>query len=97
MTRLPSDVYEVDFIHDHRLRAGKVPLYLVRWRGFSAQHDTWELAASFDDQSLVAAYQATKSPKVQAQLEKAEQLGRKHASRHHALDKSGGDVEGNSG
>ncbi|KAJ2809220.1 hypothetical protein H4R20_000284 [Coemansia guatemalensis] len=89
--RLPADMYKVNFIHDHCLRAGKAPLYLVHWRGFTAQHDTWEPATSFDDPSLVAAYQATKLPKIHAQLQKAKQAGCKHDSRRHALDKAGGD------
>ncbi|KAJ2808558.1 hypothetical protein H4R20_000818 [Coemansia guatemalensis] len=90
-THLPADVY-VDFIHDHRLRVGKSPLYLVHWCRFSAQHDTWEPAANFDDRSLVAAYQATKSPEVQAQLQRADQTARKGMTKCHALDKARGDV-----
>ncbi|KAJ2076559.1 hypothetical protein H4R24_005632 [Coemansia sp. RSA 988] len=95
-TRLPNDMYEVDFIHDHRLRVSKAPLYLVWWRGYTAQHDTWEPAANFDDSSLVAAYQATKAPAVQAQLQNVTQQATRQATKCHATSKTGGDVVGHS-
>ncbi|KAJ2797301.1 hypothetical protein H4R20_005232 [Coemansia guatemalensis] len=92
--RLPDDVYEVDFIHNHRLRVGKVPLYLVHWRGYRAQHDTWEPATNFDDPSLVTAYQATKPPMVQAQLQESMQWATRQVTKCRAAGKAGGDVVG---
>ncbi|KAJ2084126.1 hypothetical protein H4R24_000335 [Coemansia sp. RSA 988] len=95
-TRLPDDMYKVDFIHDHRLQAGKAPLYLVRWCSYTAQHDTWELATNFDDPSLVAAYQTTKTPVVQAQLQEATQWATRQATNCHAASKTRGNVVGTS-
>ncbi|KAJ2076577.1 hypothetical protein H4R24_005625 [Coemansia sp. RSA 988] len=94
--RLPNDMYEVDFIHDHHLQVSKAPLYLVRWRGYTAQHDMWEPATNFDDSSLVAAYQATKTPTVQAQLQNVMQWATRQVTKCRATSKTGGDVVGHS-
>ncbi|KAJ2807136.1 hypothetical protein H4R20_001405 [Coemansia guatemalensis] len=59
----------------------KALLYPMHWHRSSAQCDMWK--------------SATKSSKVHALLQMAEQEGLKHTSSHHALNKSGGDVGGN--
>ena len=43
-----DDAYEVSEVLDSRLRRGKLQ-YLVRWEGYSAEHDSWVSASDFDD------------------------------------------------
>jgi hypothetical protein len=40
--------YEVDFIHDSRLRQGKVQ-YLVHWKGYPREEETWEPVSNIMD------------------------------------------------
>ena len=46
--------YEVSGIMDHRLNWKKSGYqYLVRWKGFTAEEDTWELEENFDDMAVI--------------------------------------------
>jgi hypothetical protein len=44
-TRKPSPEYEVELIELKQVRQGKV-WYLVNWRGYGHEDDTWELVAN---------------------------------------------------
>jgi hypothetical protein len=50
-----SEEFEVDFILDSKLENG-VEKFLVRWRGYSADHDTWEPTSNFSDPQVVEAF-----------------------------------------
>ena len=41
-----ADIYEADCITAHR-QTRKGPQFLVRWKGYSSIHDTWEYADAF--------------------------------------------------
>ena len=60
MVQLPhgqTDSYEVDRIIDHRFDEVRGEhQFLVRWKGYSSAHDTWEPPESFDDPSFVRGY-----------------------------------------
>ena len=46
--------YEVSGIMDHRLNWKKSGYqYLVRWKGFTAEEDTWELEENFNDMAVI--------------------------------------------
>jgi Chromo (CHRromatin Organisation MOdifier) domain len=52
---LDSPSYEVDKILNHRKMAhGRE--YLVRWKGYSKEHDSWEPPSSFDDETIITNY-----------------------------------------
>jgi transposase InsO family protein len=54
-TVLDSPSYEVDKILNHRNTVhGRE--YLVRWKGYSGAHNTWEPPESFDDESAIRKY-----------------------------------------
>ena len=49
--------YEVSGIMDHRLNWKKSGYqYLVRWKGFTAEKDTWEPEENFDDMAVIKRY-----------------------------------------
>ncbi|KAI9297912.1 hypothetical protein K502DRAFT_53341 [Neoconidiobolus thromboides FSU 785] len=52
---LGEEEYEVEKIIKHRdTSRGKE--YLIRWKGFSSKHDTWERKANIYDESLIETY-----------------------------------------
>ncbi|KAJ2607764.1 hypothetical protein H4S08_004715, partial [Coemansia sp. RSA 1365] len=53
---LADDEYKVNFIYGHQLRRNKTPLFLVRWKGYEANHDTCEPEDHFSSDALVDAY-----------------------------------------
>ena len=50
-------VFSVNAIIDHRNRAGGIE-YLVEWRGFDEEHNTWVMAVDILDHDLIAVYEA---------------------------------------
>jgi hypothetical protein len=52
---LTSESYDVEAILNHRPAAHGYE-YLVRWKNFSKEHDSWEPAANFDDEATIANY-----------------------------------------
>jgi hypothetical protein len=52
---LESASYEVDAILNHRSAAHGYE-YLVRWKNYTKEHDSWEPPASFDDEATIATY-----------------------------------------
>ena len=49
--------YEVSGIMDHRLNWKKSGYqYLVRWKGFTAEEDTWEPEENFDNMAVIKQY-----------------------------------------
>ena len=69
-TRAGEEVYEVDKILDHRGRQGDRS-YLVRWKNFSEEYDSWEPAGNFEDLAVITGYWRT----VGAGKRDAEELG----------------------
>lgn len=47
--------YEVEAIIDHVVREGQ-NMYLVRWKGFNSEEDTWEPETNLNCPSLIQAY-----------------------------------------
>jgi len=65
-----QESYQVEAIVDHRETDGDIK-YKVRWLGYSPQHDTWELASSFDDHGVIHKYWARRgcaTPKTMLKL-----------------------------
>lgn len=61
-----SPLWEVDKLLDHMpLTDGKKKSYkyLVRWKGYTAEHDTWEPESQFSDDSMIKAYWASRAEK----------------------------------
>jgi hypothetical protein len=52
---LNSPSFEVDAILDHRLTDSGYE-YLVHWKGYSKEEDSWEPAANFDDEATITSY-----------------------------------------
>lgn len=69
---VPDDMYEVEAIQARRLVKGK-PEYLIRWKGFSEKHDTWEplsnLAGIEQDLSRFEAEEKRANEEYRLQLE----------------------------
>lgn len=53
-----DEVYEVDKLLNHTTENG-VRFYLVRWKGYSMRHDTWEKESNLDCPKILSAYNAT--------------------------------------
>jgi hypothetical protein len=50
--------YEIERIIDHRVHRGHATQYRVRWKGYSAEHDTWEPMSNLRNcRELVQQYQ----------------------------------------
>lgn len=61
-------VYIPEALIADRSRKGKVE-YLVRWKGYTAVHDTWEPASSFEQSDIyIDAYEKLKNRRTGAQL-----------------------------
>lgn len=70
--------YEVEKIINHR-GAGEKREYLVRWKGCSSDHDSWEPVSNFDTLEVIEKYNAAKnSSKKQC---KKKRSGRSHRNR----------------
>ncbi len=68
---LSPDSFEVEKILEHRGPAGKRE-YLVKWRNFSKEHNTWEAETQFDTLSCVTDYWAslnTPAPLAKGQVQ----------------------------
>jgi len=50
-----SESYDVDAILNHRQTPHGYE-YLVRWKHYSKEHDSWEPAANFDDEATIVNY-----------------------------------------
>ena len=59
-------VYRVERLLAARHR-GRSREYLVRWHGYTAEHDSWEPASSILDPNLIAALDIQASPRTQQQ------------------------------
>jgi hypothetical protein len=52
---IEDNCYEVDAIINHRTSKGRKE-YLVRWKGYTSDYDTWEQTSSFDDITTIQKY-----------------------------------------
>ena len=59
----PENVFEVDRIVDHRGQ-GRTREYLVRWKNYPPEADTWEPVSHFNDNTPIRAYFNEKKQKV---------------------------------
>lgn len=50
-----GDVYEVEKLLDHKKRGSKI-LYLVRWKGFDSDEDSWEPESNLRCRRILQAY-----------------------------------------
>jgi hypothetical protein len=48
--------FVVEAVREHKRDPQGEYVYLVSWRGFSEEHDSWEPAANFDDGSTLTNY-----------------------------------------
>lgn len=59
-----SEVYEVSHIVDARTAADGTTEYLIKWRGWGAQHNTWEPREHIMDDELVANFEEKRAAKA---------------------------------
>lgn len=52
-----GDYYEVDEVRDRRTRRGKVQ-YLIHWKGYGSDDDTWEDESGLNCDELIRQFQA---------------------------------------
>ncbi|OQV18209.1 putative E3 SUMO-protein ligase CBX4 [Hypsibius exemplaris] len=57
LSDIGEQVYKCELLKQRRIRNGRVE-YLVKWKGWSAQHDTWEPEANILDPGLIIAFNA---------------------------------------
>lgn len=53
-----DDLYEVEKLVDHKMKKG-VRFYLVRWKGYNEQDDTWEKESNLHCPDILNAYKAS--------------------------------------
>jgi hypothetical protein len=51
-----AESYAVEAIMNHRLRGDGEYEYLVRWKHYSKDQDSWEPESCFDDEATIAEY-----------------------------------------
>jgi len=61
--------YEVDRIVDDRVEDNEKQ-YLIRWKGFTAEDDTWEPVTNLDCPEIIDAYEEAKRKKKEAKKAK---------------------------
>lgn len=54
-----KDVYEVEDILDHKYKK-KQRIFLIRWKDFSALHDTWEKESNLKCAQILTKYLKSK-------------------------------------
>ena len=50
-----EESYEVEKILKHRMNKEQIE-YLVKWKNYSSEENTWEPATSFDQESTISEY-----------------------------------------
>lgn len=81
-----SDEFEVEKITKEKLFYSKV-VYLVRWKGFKSDSDTWEPAEQFKGSpKILAAWEKTKQEREEKRIEKTIQTNERRAEKRAALD-----------
>ena len=73
--------FEVDRILDVRLDAKGAREYLVRWRGYTADDDSWEPAANLLDPDPIAIFEAKRPsllPREDSAWRRIQQIGKEH-------------------
>lgn len=66
-------IFAAECILKKRTRKGKIE-YLVKWKGWSAKHNTWEPADNILDARLLLAYENSEEGNVQGGNEGLQQL-----------------------
>ncbi|KAG1530135.1 hypothetical protein G6F51_013934 [Rhizopus arrhizus] len=59
--RADQQQYDVQAIIQHKGNNTSNYKYLVRWKGYPPEYDTWEPASSFDDMSMIEQYWARRN------------------------------------
>lgn len=86
-TEEPEEDYEVEDIVNHKTERGKTS-FLIRWKGWASEHDTWEPESTLSCPEIVEKYKKAnmadapasspkKSAKVDVKKDKKEKKGKK--------------------
>jgi len=67
--------YEVDRIVDDRVEDNEKQ-YLIRWKGFTAEDDTWEPVTNLDCPEIIDAYEEAKRKKKEAKKAKRNDMSK---------------------
>ena len=76
------DVFEIEAIEKERVK-GKKTEFLVKWRGYTDNHNTWEPASAIEDEAVIKAFKTAERQKALANLVAARQEAHKmlHAAK----------------
>merc|ERR1712168_36315 len=80
MSSNEEEEYEVDRIINDRVEKGEKQ-YLIGWKNFGADDDTWEPVSNLDCPEIIEAYERGKKAKTNEEKEKQDRIKRESYSR----------------